>query len=132
MVGINATRKFSKVFLRFGQIPYGGNADAEPLLEEISLIGASISNSVSRRLNEDDVLSLGDSYGDATAGDPCTFDFLRVTTSDGIEKEIEVFNMVIMIFMDNREETRRLFRIINAIKGEQGGGGQAAPRPETK
>lgn len=54
------------------------------------------------------------------AGDPSTFDFLRVTTSNGDLKEVEVFNLAFLMFSDNREETRRLFRIINAIKdGEQ-------------
>jgi len=132
MVEINANRKFSKVFLRFGQVPLGANPDAEPLLEEVNLTDASISDSLLHRLTEDDVLTLGDSYGDSMAGDPSTFDFIKVTTSDGIEKKIEVFNLAIMMFMDNREETRRVFRIINAIKGEQDGGGQPATRPESK
>ena len=130
MVAINASRKFSKIFLRFGQVPLGGNPDARPLLDEITLTGASISDTLSKRLNEDDVLSLLDSYGDSMAGDPSTFDFLRVTTSEGVDKEVEVFNMALLLFLDNREETRRLFRIVNAIKeGEQVSGGNGGQRP---
>lgn len=49
-----------------------------------------------------------------------TFDFLRVTLKSGEKKEMEVFNMAIMIFLQNTEETHRVFRIINAIKDESG------------
>jgi hypothetical protein len=116
MITHNASRIITKIFLRFGQAPLGGNPDAKPFLDEITLTRASISDALSRKLIEDDVFSLSESYGDPIAGDPSTFDFLRVTTSNGDLKEVEVFNLAILMFADNREETRRLFRIINAIK----------------
>jgi hypothetical protein len=120
MVTLNASRIISKIFLRFGQVPLGGNPDAKSFLDEITLTCASIPDALSRKLIEDDVFSLSESYGDSMAGDPSTFDFLRVTTSNGDLKEVEVFNLAVLMFSDNREETRRLFRIINAIKdGEQ-------------
>ena len=109
--------------LRFGQVPLGINPHEERSLEDISFEGNEIPDQVSDRLNEDDVLSLNESYGDIAAGDPSSFDFLRVLTTCGVEKDIEVFNIAILLFMDNREETRRLFRIINTIKDEHGGGG---------
>ena len=116
MAAPNTSRKISKIFLRFGQVPLGSNPDANPSLDEITLTGASIPEALSKKLIEDDVFSLGGSYGDSMAGDPSTFDFLKVTTSNGEVKEVEVFNMVLLMFSDNREETRRLFRIVNAIK----------------
>jgi hypothetical protein len=116
MITHNASRIITKIFLRFGQAPLGVNPDAKPFLDEITLTRASISDALSRKLIEDDVFSLSESYGDPIAGDPSTFDFLRVTTSNGDLKEVEVFNLAILMFSDNREETRRLFRIIHAIK----------------
>ena len=121
MVSINASRKIAKIFLRYGQVPLGSNPDAKPSLDEITLSGTSIPDALSRKLIDDDVFSLSESYGDSMAGDPSTFDFLKVTTSNGELKQVEVFNLGLLMFSDNREETRRLFRIINAIKdGEQG------------
>ena len=118
MVALNTQERYSKIFLRYGQVPLGQNPDAEPSLEEITLSEDSIPAKVVEILDSDDVFSLAESYGNPVAGDPATFDFLRITLKNGREKEIEVFNMAIMMFMDNREETRRIFRIINAIKGE--------------
>ena len=113
-----------KVFLRYGQVPLGTNLDAEPSLEEVEIRGSALSDALRTRLTDDDVFSLSNSYGDAEAGDPVTFDFMRITTSEGIKVEVEVFNIAILMFKDNTEETRRLFRIINAIKGEQDAGGK--------
>jgi len=121
MVVLNASRKISKIFLRFGQVPLVSNPEAKPSLDEITLTGSSIPDALSKKLIGDDVFSLTESYGDSMAGDPSTFDFLKVTTSNGELKEVEVFNLALLMFSDNREETRRLFRIINAIKdGEKG------------
>ena len=86
MVAPNNQQRFSEIFLRYGQVPLGSNADAEPLLKEVSLSETTIPERLSVRLSSDDVLSLGDSYGDPIAGDPTTFDFLRITMSDGRKK----------------------------------------------
>jgi hypothetical protein len=118
MVALNRQRDYSEVFLRFGQISLGSNPHAEPSLEEAVFTGNGISEELSARLNVDDVFSLEESYGDPMVGDPATFDFLRITTTNGEQKEIEVFNIAILMFMDNRDETRRLFRIINSIKDD--------------
>ena len=80
-----------------------------------------MSESLLQCLEADDVFSLKGSYGDSTAGDPTIFEFLRVTAASGKTIEIEVFNLAILMCFGNTEETRRLFRIINAIKGEQTG-----------
>ena len=117
-MAINNQQKFAEVFLRFGQVPLGSNPQAKASLEEISFDTQSVPDFVTDRLVEDDVLTLADSYGDPMVGDPATFDFLRVKTTDGTKKEIEVYNLAIIMFMDNRDETRRLFRIVNTIKGK--------------
>jgi hypothetical protein len=108
-----------EVFLRHGQLQLGMNPDAEPSLEDIRICKSAISDSLRSILIEDDVFSLKASYGDAEAGDPSIFEFLRIETSTGKKTEVEVFNLAILLFTENTDETRRLFRIINAIKGEQ-------------
>jgi len=118
-----------EVFLRYGQLPLGTNPHAEPFLEEIRLYNSAISDSLRTRLIEDDVFTLKNSYGDAGAGDPAIFEFLRIETSAGKKIEVEVFNLAILLFTKNTEETRRLFRIIKAIKDEQNESGQPAPSP---
>ena len=105
--------------LRYGCVPLGGNPHAEPSLNEIILKGDQLNMELLQRLHEDDVLSLDDSYGDPLAGDPVLFDALRITLTDNSIKEIEVFNMAILLLLDNWDETRRLFRVINTIKSEQ-------------
>ena len=35
MVALNTQERYSKIFLRYGQVPLGQNPDAEPSLEEI-------------------------------------------------------------------------------------------------
>lgn len=123
MVARNTRMKIEEIFLRYGEVPLGKNSQVKPSLKEIQIHTDKMSASLRSRLNEDDVMSLGDSYGDPTTGDPVMYDFLRIKTKDGRIKEIEVYNLAIAMFMDNRDETRRLFRIINEIKGEQGTGG---------
>ena len=115
MVAINQPR-IVKIFLRYGQLPLGTNPDAEPKLKDIELYDVDLPKDLSKILIDDDVFSLGSSYGDPSAGDPAMFEYIRVESSDGVTKEIEIFNLAILLFMDNREETRRLFRIVNAIK----------------
>lgn len=115
----NSQKQFSEVLIRFGQVSLGGNPDGAPKFEEIRFKIDAIPESVTERLIEDDVFSLADSYGDPMAGDPTTFDFLRVKMADGTKKEIEIYNIAIMMFTDNCEETRRLFRIVNSIKGRR-------------
>jgi len=115
MVAINQPR-IVKIFLRYGQLPLGTNPDAEPNLKDVELNEDDIPKDLSEILIDDDVISLGSSYGDPSAGDPAIFEFIRIDTSDGRAKEIEIFNLAMLLFTDNREETRRLFRIVNAIK----------------
>lgn len=81
MAALNKPERYSDIFLRHGQVPLGQNPHAEPSLDEVSLSAAAISDSLSDVLTSDDVLSLGDSHGNPMAGDPATFDFLRITLS---------------------------------------------------
>ena len=115
MVAMNQPR-IVKIFLRYGQLPLGTNPDAEPNLKDVELNEDDIPKDLSEILIDEDVISLGSSYGDPSAGDPAIFEFIRIDTSDGRAKEIEIFNLAMLLFTDNREETRRLFRIVNAIK----------------
>ena len=81
MVAINTSQKISNIFLRDGQVPTGSNPDAKPSLDEITLTSTSIPDALSRKLINDDVFSLSESYGDCMAGYPSTFDFVKVTKS---------------------------------------------------
>jgi len=112
-----------EVFLRQGRLSLGTNPDAESSIEDITICKSALSDSLLSRLIDDDVFSLKASYGDAEAGDPSIFEFLRIETSTGKKTEVEVFNLAILLFTENTDETRRLFRIINAIKGESGRNG---------
>ena len=104
------------ILLRHGQLPLGANPNAEAKLQDVEFNGNPIPQGLIDILIKDDIWSLSPSYGDPSAGDPAMFDFIRIKASDGSTKEIEIFNMAILIFRDNNEETRRLFRIVNAIK----------------
>lgn len=112
-----------EVFLRQGRLSLGTNPDTESSIEDITICKSALSDSLLSRLIDDDVFSLKASYGDAEAGDPSIFEFLRIETSTGKKTEVEVFNLAILLFTENTDETRRLFRIINAIKGESGRNG---------
>jgi hypothetical protein len=105
-----------EIFIRSGQLPLGKNSHAKSDFNEIHLKPANISKEILEKLYADDVFTLASSYGNPAAGDPCMFDFLSVKMRDGSKIELNVFNLAILMFTENTEETRRLFRIINAIK----------------
>lgn len=117
----NSQTNFEEIFFRYGEVPLGRDSPKEASLTDIRIHTDSMSEALRSRLNEDDVMSLSDSYGDPENGDPAMYEFLKVKTKEGKIKEIEVYNLAITMLIDNKEETRRLFRIINEIKSEQDG-----------
>lgn len=116
--------QIEKIVFRYGQVSKGKDASIQSTVKEIILSGSEISENLRERIQSDDIFSLGESYGDPTTGDPIMFESIKLKTEDGTKMEIEVFNLAILMFTDNKEETRRLFRIINALKCEPGGAGQ--------
>jgi hypothetical protein len=111
--------QIEEIVFRHGQISGRKDASAQSTVKEVVIRGSDISENLRERINSDDIFSLNESYGDPAAGDPILFEFVKLKTRDGRKKEIEVFNLAILMLMDNREETRRLFRIIHALKSEE-------------
>ena len=108
--------------LRYGEVPLGlPKSESASRLEEISYDESSLPPEVREVLQADSVMTLGDKYGDPFSGNPIMPEFLKITFADASVKNIEVYNLGILMFTDNSEETRRLFRIFTRIK-ESGGG----------
>jgi len=84
-------------------------------VSDIEFSGKEIPENVVSQIHEDDLFSLGSSYGDSSLGNPIEFNFLRVT-AEGKDYEVEVRNLSILMIFENNDETRRIFRIVNAIK----------------
>jgi len=110
--------KIEKVFLRYGFLQVGGDTpkSSSSGLSDIEFSGKEIPEKVISQIYEDDLFSLGSSYGDSSLGNPIEFNFLRVT-ADGKDYEVEVQNLGILMIFENNDETRRVFRIVNTIKG---------------
>ena len=62
-------------------------------------------------VNEEDLLNLGDVYGDRNAGDPVEYDHLRlILTEDTVETT--VFNRGITLFTSDDEKVRRIHWVV--------------------
>lgn len=83
--------------------------------------GVRISANVCAAVNEEDLLNLGNVYGDRNAGDPVEYDHLRlILTEDTVA--ITVFNRGISLFTSDDEKVRRIHRVL--CKLDQPGNGK--------
>jgi hypothetical protein len=98
-----------------GQIEYRrGMIEPGMKVDDLSIRtwrGAKIPAEVRKSINEEDILNLGDVYGDKDAGDPVEYDHLRLVLTDNVV-EIEVFNRGITLLMTDDEKVKRIHRVL--------------------
>jgi hypothetical protein len=85
------------------------------LCPQITFTAPDIPTDILKQLQEDDYISLRETYGDPSWGEPIQYDCLRIRTRSGT-KTIQIFNRGILLFIQNTEETRRAHRITYAVE----------------
>ena len=78
--------------------------------------GAKIPTGIRKAINEEDILNLGGTYGDKSAGDPVEYDHLRLVLTDDTV-EITVFNRGITLFTSDDERVRCIHRVLCKLEG---------------
>lgn len=78
--------------------------------------GAKILAEIRKAINEEDILNLGGTYGDKSAGDPVEYDHLRLVLTDDTV-EITVYNRSIMLFTLDDDRVRCIHRVLCKLEG---------------
>jgi hypothetical protein len=108
----DSTHNIKKITLQSGLLK---TLDDKSRCTTICFEGEAIPKDVLDALEKEDYKTLKIRYGDPSWGEPIQYDLMTIEDEEET-KIIEIFNRVILLMLNNTEETRRAHRVIYAME----------------
>ena len=109
---VDSTHNIQKITLQSGLLT---TLDDKSKCITIYFEGEAIPKDVLETLERENYKTLKLIYGDPSWGEPIQYDLMTIEDEEGT-KTIEIFNRVILLMLNNTEETRRAHRVIYAME----------------